>query len=107
MYNARDFDMVTVSANMPDEEPSVLRFLQKKHATTRNLLFDSDDTAKLQAAFDPAWQSAVPYTVVLGPDGKVIYKTLGSVDLLEMRRKILAAMPSDYIGFNKYWASSN
>jgi thiol-disulfide isomerase/thioredoxin len=107
MYSPRDFDMVTVAANMPDEEPSVLRFLQKKHATTRNLLFGSDDTAKLQAAFDPAWQSAVPYTVVLGPDGKAIYKTLGSVDLLEMRRKILAAMPSDYIGFNKYWESSN
>jgi peroxiredoxin len=107
MYSNRDFDLVTVSANMPDEEPSVLRFLQKKHATSRNLLFASDDTSTLQAAFDPAWQSAVPYTVVLGPDGKVIYKTLGSVDLLEMRRKILAAMPSDYIGFNKYWASSN
>jgi peroxiredoxin len=107
MYSARDFNMVTVSANMPDEEPSVLRFLQKKHATTRNLLFASDDTAKLQAAFDPTWQSAVPYTVVLAPDGKVIYRTLGSVDLLEMRRKILAAMPSDYIGFNKYWASGD
>jgi len=107
MYSARDFDLVTVSANQPDEQPSVLRFLEKKHATTRNLLFDSEDTAKLQAAFDPAWQSAVPYTVVYGPDGKVIYKTLGSVDLLEMRRKILAAMPSDYIGFNKYWASNN
>lgn len=107
MYSGRDFDLVTVSANMPDEEPSVLRFLQKKHATSRNLLFGSDDTAALQAAFDPTWQSAVPYTVVLGPDGKVIYKTIGSVDLLEMRRKILAAMPSDYIGFNKYWASGN
>ncbi|MGC1297981.1 MAG: redoxin family protein [Alloacidobacterium sp.] len=107
MYSPRDFDLVTVAANMPDEEPSVLRFLQKKHATTRNLLFGADDTAALQAAFDPAWQSAVPYTVVFGPDGKVIYKTLGSVDLLEMRRKILAAMPSDYIGFNKYWASNN
>ena len=107
MYSARDFDMVTVSANMPDEESGVLRFLEKKHATTRNLLFASDDTATLQAAFDPAWQSAVPYTVVLGPDGRVIYKTLGSVDLLEMRRKILAAMPSDYIGFNQYWATGN
>jgi peroxiredoxin len=105
MYSPRDFDMVTVAANMPDEEPSVLRFLQKKHATTRNLLFASNETEKLQTAFDPTWQSAVPYTVVLGPDGKVIYKTLGSVYLLEMRRKILAAMPSDYIGFNKYWAS--
>jgi hypothetical protein len=92
---------------MPDEEPSVLRFLQKKHATSRNLLFASDDTASLQAAFDPTWQSAVPYTIVLGPNGKIIYKTIGSVDLLEMRRKILAAMPSDYIGFNRYWAASN
>lgn len=106
MYGARDFNLVTVSVNMPDEEPSVLRFLQKKHATSRNLLFDSDETEKLQAAFDPAWQSAVPYTVVLGPDGKVIYKTVGSADLLEMRRKILAAMPSDYIGFNKYWSGN-
>lgn len=106
MYSDRDFDLVTVSVNMPDEKAGVMRLLQKKHATSRNLLFASDDTAALQAAFDPTWQSAVPYTVVLGPDGKVLYKTLGSVDLLEMRRKILAAMPSDYIGFNKYWASS-
>ena len=106
MYSPRDFDMITVSANMPDEKPGVLRFLEKKHATTRNLLFGSYETEKLQSAFDPTWQSAVPYTVVLGPDGKIIYKTLGSVDLLQMRRKILAAMPSDYIGFNKYWASN-
>jgi peroxiredoxin len=106
MYSNRDFNLVTASVNMPDEEPSVLRFLEKKHATSHNLLFASDETEKLQAAFDPAWQSAVPYTVVLGPDGKAIYQTIGSVDLLEMRRKILAAMPSDYIGFNKYWAGN-
>ncbi|RZU41906.1 redoxin domain-containing protein [Edaphobacter modestus] len=106
MYNSRDFDLVTVSANMPDEEPGVLRLLQKKHATSRNLLFSSDDTEKLQAAFDTEWQSAVPYTVVLDPEGKIIYKTLGTVDLLEMRRKILAAMPSDYIGFNRYWSAN-
>ena len=106
MYGVRDFDLVTVSANMPDEKPSVLRFLTKKHATSRNLLFASDDTAALQAAFDPKWQSAVPYTVLLGADGKVLYSTLGSVDMLELRRKILVAMPSDYIGFNKYWTTN-
>jgi peroxiredoxin len=106
MYSVRDFDLVTVAVNMPDEETSVLRFLQKKHATSRNLLFSSDDTATLQAAFDPTWQSAVPYTVLLAPDGEVLYKTLGSVDLLELRRKILAVMPSDYTGFNKYWTAN-
>jgi peroxiredoxin len=103
MYGARDFSLVTISANMPDERPSVLRFLQKQHATSRNLLFSSADTAALQTAFDPKWDSAVPYTILLGPDGKVLYKKLGSVDILELRRTILANLPSDYIGFNQYW----
>ena len=26
------------------------------------------------------------------------------VDILELRRKILANLDSDYIGFNKYWS---
>jgi hypothetical protein len=103
MYGARDFSLVTVSANMPDEQPSVMRFLQKQHATSRNLLFSSTDTTALQTAFDPKWDSAVPYTILLGSDGKVLYKKLGSVDILELRRTILANLPSDYIGFNRYW----
>ena len=104
MYGVRDLAFVTVSANMPDEKPSVLRMLKKMHASGRNLLFSSDDTAALQAAFDPEWQSAVPYTILLDTDGTVLYKKLGSVDMLELRRTILAKMPSDYIGFNKYWS---
>jgi peroxiredoxin len=104
MYGVRDFDLVTVSANMPDEKDSVMRLLQKMHATSRNLLFDSSDTAALQTAFDPSWESAVPYTVLISPDGKVLYKKQGSVDILELRRTILANLPSDYEGFNRYWA---
>ena len=69
--------------------------------------FAADDTAALQAAFDPAWESAVPYTVLLDADGKVLYKNLGTADILELRRTILANMPSDYIGFNKYWQTGS
>ena len=94
---------ITVAANLPDERNSVLRVLQKMHATSRNLLFASENTAALQAAFDPAWESAVPYTVLIAPDGKVLYKKQGSVDMLELRRTILANLPSDDEGFNKYW----
>jgi len=103
MYSVRDFELVTVAANMPDEKDSVMRILQKMHATSRNLLFDSSDTAALQAAFDPKWESAVPYTVLIGPDGKTLYQKQGSVDILELRRTILANLPSDYEGFNRYW----
>jgi peroxiredoxin len=106
MYGARDYSVVTVSANMPDEQPSVTRFLQKKHATSRNYLFDSQDTASLQTAFDPKWDSAVPYTILLSGDGKVLYKQLGSADMLELKRVILANLPSDYKGFNQYWKNN-
>jgi peroxiredoxin len=106
MYGGRDFSMVTISANMPDEKTGVLRFLQKQHATSRNYLFDSQDTASLQTAFDPKWDSAVPYTILLSGDGKVLYKQLGSADMLELKRIILANLPSDYKGFNQYWKNN-
>ncbi len=103
MYSVRDLELVTVAANLPDEKPSVQRILDKMHATSRNLLFASEDTAAMQAAFDPAWQSAVPYTMLIAPGGKVLYQKQGEVDILELRRTILANLPAEYVGFNKYW----
>jgi hypothetical protein len=41
--------------------------------------------------------------VLLDSSGKILYKILGTVDILELRRTILANLPSDYIGFNQYW----
>jgi peroxiredoxin len=104
MYGVRDLELVTVAANLPEEKAGVLRVLERMHATSRNLLFASDDTAALQAAFDPKWESAVPYTVLIDPNGKVLYQRQGSLDILELRRTILANLPSDYEGFNRYWS---
>lgn len=103
MYSDRGFNLVTISANTPDEKAFVLKFLQRKHATSHNLLFASDDTAALEKAFDPNWKSAVPYTVLLAPGGGVLFSTTGSVDMLELRRKILTSVPAEYVGFQKYW----
>jgi thiol-disulfide isomerase/thioredoxin len=105
MYQHRDFDMVMVSANMPDEKAGVLKMLEKQHATGRNLLFGSDDTYAMQAAFDPKWDSPVPFTVLLSPEGKILYQELGEVDVLKLRRVILGSLPDpDYIGHRAYWA---
>jgi len=103
MYGVRDLDYVLVSANQPDEREGVLRMLKHFHSTGRNLLFDSADTEAMQKAFDAKWDSAVPYTVFLDPDGKILYEQLGSLDILKLRRTILANLPSDYAGFNQYW----
>ena len=108
MYRLRDFDLVMVSANMPDEKPGVMKMLEKMHASSRNLLFGSTDIDVMQKAFDPAWQSGVPYTVLLSPDGKVLYQEQGEVDILKLRRVILGNLPDpDYIGHRAYWAAAN
>ena len=77
MYSDRNFELVVVSMNKPGEKPAVTQWLNKTHATSRNLLFDSDDTAALQKAFDPKWGSGpeVPYTILLDADGNVLYQT--------------------------------
>ena len=107
MYRNRDFDFVTVAANMPDEKEGVMRVLQRFHASTRNLLFDSTDIYAMQVAFDSQWEAGVPYTMLIAPDGRLLYQKQGIVDILELRRIILANLPdSDYRGHREYWASS-
>ncbi len=105
MYSDRNFELVVVSMNKPDEKPVVTQWLEKTHATSRNLLFDSENTAALQKAFDPEWEAGpeVPYTILLDADGNVLYQTDKPVDQLKLRRTILANLPSAYIGLNNYW----
>lgn len=104
MYGHRAFELVTVSINYPDEQPGVLSALQKQHATSRNLLLGSTDIYALMSAFDPEWNAAVPYTMLIRPDGEVVYRRQGEVDPLAVRRLIVANLADDdYIGHQVYW----
>jgi peroxiredoxin len=107
MYGHRAFELVTVSINYPDEQPGVLSALQKQHATSRNLLLGSTDIYALMSAFDPEWNAAVPYTMLIRPDGEVVYKRQGEVEPLAVRRLIVANLADDdYIGHQAYWRTS-
>jgi peroxiredoxin len=92
MYRHRDFELVTVSVNRPDEEKNVLGFLKQKQASGKNLIFASADREKLINAFDPNWQGPVPHTVLIAPDGKVIYSETGSIDPLRVKQAIVKAL---------------
>jgi thiol-disulfide isomerase/thioredoxin len=107
MYRDRAFAFTTVSSNVPAEQPEVLTFLQKMKATTTNLLYGSDDTYAMQDAFDPNAGSAVPVTVLLSPRGDVLFHEQGEIDLMEIRRAILANLPDDpdHVGSQAYWAA--
>jgi hypothetical protein len=107
MYRGRSLSFTTVSSNVPDEKPEVLKFLQKMHATTTNLLYGSDDTYAMQEAFDPNVGSAVPVTVLLNPKGELLLDQQGEIDLMQIRRAILANLPDGpgHAGSQKYWST--
>lgn len=92
MYRHRDFELVTVSVNRPEEAPAVLAFLKKQQASNRNLIFASTDRETLVNAFEPTWTGVVPYTVLLSPEGQVVFRAVGSVDALALRRAIVRAL---------------
>jgi len=95
MYRHRAFEFISVAANYPDEQKQVLRFLEKQQASGRNLLFGEKDKYKLIEAFDPKWDGSLPYTVLLGPAGEVLYKENGPIDPLELKRVIVKSLKED------------
>jgi len=105
MYLSREFALITVSADSPDERAEVLQFLERQHATSRNLLFASPDRYALETAFGARWDPAQPYTMLLAADGKVLYRHEGAVDIIDLRRTILANLETDYPGFREYWVT--
>jgi len=108
MYRLRAFDFVTIATDSPDKAPAVLTFLKKQYASSPNKQFASTDVAALQAAWGAKWKIGTPFTMAIGTDGKVLYQKEGKVDILEVRRAILAAMPDtkSYIGQQAYWQAA-
>jgi thiol-disulfide isomerase/thioredoxin len=91
-FRGRPFEMVTVAAELPDQEATVRDFLVKKHASTKNYIFASADKDALSEALDPKWKGPLPYTIIVDEKGKVIYREMGSIDFLKMRRAIVPAL---------------
>jgi peroxiredoxin len=108
MYRLRSFDFVTVSTDPPGEYQAVLAFLRKQYASSPNKQFASADTGSLQAAWGAKWKTGSPFTMVIAPDGRVLFQKEGKLDILEMRRVILANMPDTkaYFGQQAYWQSA-
>ena len=105
MYRYRKFDMITVSTDNPSDQAKVTDFLQHQHASGTNLQLDSTDTRALQDAVGAKWKANPPFVMVIGPDGKVVFQKAGKIDILEVRRNVLATIPNDgpWFGVQEYW----
>jgi thiol-disulfide isomerase/thioredoxin len=90
MYMGRDFEMYTISTDRMDKRSNVKEFLQTKQAAiNNNFIFDSENRYDLIDNLDPKWQGAIPYTVIVEPGGKIVYRSSGGIKFLELRRAIV------------------
>jgi peroxiredoxin len=89
MYRRRDFELVTVSADEPDRKEQALSLLKKEHASCTNYLWAPGDAYDLVETVDPKWEGPLPYTLLIAPGGKVLYRKQGEIDPLELRKAIV------------------
>lgn len=92
MYRQRDFELVTVAANYPDEQPQVLSFLKKQQASNKNFMFGTPQKYRFIEAFDPDWSGALPFTLLVEPGGNVLYRREGPIDALRVKRLIVQTL---------------
>ncbi|GLU55272.1 redoxin domain-containing protein [Dyadobacter frigoris] len=89
MYRRRDFEFITISADKPDKKEKAQELLKKMQASGKNYIYNSEDKYKLIEAVDPKWQGALPYTLLIGPGGKILYRTQGSIVPQQMKKLIV------------------
>ena len=89
IYRGRDFEVVTVNADDPDKREKALAFLKEQQASMRNVAFAKGDPYALIEAIDPKWPGALPYTMLVAPGGKVVYRSDGQFDTRALRKAIV------------------
>ena len=96
MYRYRDFELITVSADSPSRKDEVLSILKKQQVSCRNYLFNSEDEYQLMAAVDKDLLGGIPYTILIQPGGKVIYRNVGIIEPLEVKKAIVGYLGRYY-----------
>jgi len=89
IYRGRDFEVVTIDADAPENRDKALAFLKEQQASTRNYAFDEGDPYALIDAVDTEWAGNLPHTIVVAPGGEVVYRSDGAFDTPELRRAIV------------------
>jgi thiol-disulfide isomerase/thioredoxin len=102
-FDMRNVDLITVSMDKPADEAKVAAFLTKQQAgvsrrglsaaknegrATNHFLFTGSPD-ELAAALDPEMLGPVPHTLVVAPNGKILYRHTGIINRLQVVGVIL------------------
>ena len=107
----RDFELITLSTDLPDDRELVAKFLDKQRAalpgrlkpslekegrTSNNYLYTEPSMDSLIQALDPDWEGPQPHTVLIAPGGKIVFRHTGEITEEDLLAKILDEMTTGY-----------
>lgn len=93
MYRKRHFEVISVSADELSDEAAAEKVLDQVHLSATNYLLDAKTRDELFDSVDPEWKGAVPYTVLIDPDGKVVHRVHDAFEPQALKRVI-----ADHLG---------
>jgi peroxiredoxin len=96
MYRGREFEMVGINIESLEEKAKVQAFLEKNQASYPNYIYGGKDTYALIDAVDPKWEGPIPYTLIVKPGGEVLYRHLGTIEPLEVKKAIVGYLGRTY-----------
>ena len=107
-HQLRPFELITISTDPKEDAEAVTKFIKKQHLplsknhtlksvvaegrSTNNYHYQGDDLDALAEALDPEWQGPIPYTILVAPGGKIVYRHTGQLDEIALRRVIIKTM---------------
>lgn len=111
MYQGRDFELVTISRDAAADAEKVRKLARSQHLAvspriadslkaegraTNNYHYQAEDYDALAEALDPGWRGPLPYSVLIAPGGKVLYRKEGEIDVLALREAIVGFLGRTY-----------
>lgn len=96
MFRGRAFKMITLSIDDPTKKEAVASTLSKLHVSSTNYLSQVESQDKLASALDKEWPGPAPYTILIAPGGKVIYRKSNEINPLELKRAVVGYLKRTY-----------
>lgn len=107
----RNFELITISTDLPSDSKRVLKFLDKYRAVlpsrlaeslqaegrkSNNYIFTDSDADALLEALDPQWTGPQPHTILVAPGGEIVFRHNGRIEEKDLLDAVLEKMTRHY-----------
>jgi thiol-disulfide isomerase/thioredoxin len=96
MYRRRPFRLVTISLDDAAKKEEAVKVLREKHVSCTNYVTAFKDRDRFADRLDKQWEGPLPYTLVIAPGGKVLYRKAGAIDPLGLKRAVVGYLGRTY-----------